>query len=204
MIDLNSLHPIASHALASRPSLAPAERGAYFVFFDSGQLLLERSGYLEFDDAFPFSIDGYDLLYVGATLGQLRARVLDHLTGNSRASSLRMTVGALLTIDLGLEPVGDGTRTYFHFGDGEKRLTDWIVAHTRVAFVPADDPFGIEKSVLASVPVPFNISERKKHAFSKYLMTLRSYFAGRPSAAARMVDLVSVGVSTTAGVPPVF
>jgi hypothetical protein len=107
-----------------------------------------------------------------------------------------MTVGALLTIELALEPVGDSTRTYFDFGDGEKRLSDWLIANTKVAWLPTDDPFGAEKAVLARVPVIFNISERKKHAYSKYLMTLRSYFAGRPSAAARLADLVSVGAGS--------
>lgn len=197
MIDLTSLRPTPAADLLAPAGQMPSEMGVYFIFFDSGQLLLERSGYLEFDDAFPISVDGFDLLYVGATMNRLRDRVKDHLTGNSRASSLRMTVGALLTLELRLEPVGDGSRTYFHFGDGERRLTDWLVSNTRVAFAPSANPFGDEKRVLTSVPVPFNISERKRHPYSKYLMTLRSYFAGRPNAAARFVDLVASGATLT-------
>ena len=197
MIDLDSLRPVPAVELVASDGCLPLDRGVYFIFFDSGQLLLERSGYLEFDDAFPFSKDGFDLLYVGATMNQLRRRVLDHLVGNSRVSSLRMSAGALLTLELGLDPVGDGSRTYFHFGDGERRLTDWLIANTRIAWMASFDPFRDEKDVLASVPVPFNISERKRHAYSKYLMTLRSYFAGRPNAAARFVDLVASGAPLT-------
>jgi hypothetical protein len=195
MIDLNSLHLLPAASIVAAPHQVPPDMGTYFIFFDSGQLLLERSGYLEFDDDFPISIDGFDLLYVGATMSQLRKRVLDHLTGNSRASSLRMTVGAVLALELGLEPIGDGSRTYFHFGDGEQRLTDWLVAHTRVAFVLTDDPFGDEKRAIAAAPVPFNISERKRHPYSKYLMSLRSYFAGRPTNAARYLDLATAGIN---------
>jgi hypothetical protein len=197
MIDLSALRPVPAAELTAPDGGLPLERGVYFIFFDSGQLLLERSGYLEFGDDFPFSKDGFDLLYVGATMSHLRRRVLDHLTGNSRSSSLRMTVGALLTLELGLDPVGDGSRTYFHFGDGERRLTNWLVANTRIACVPSVDPFHEEKQILANAPLPFNISERKRHPYSKYLMTLRSYFAGRPNAAARFVDLVASGAPLT-------
>ena len=91
-----------------------------------------------------------------------------------------MTVGALLASHLHLEPVGDGTRTYFDFGDGERRLTDWLCANTRVAVFPCEQPFVIEKSILRNVAVPFNISDRKRHGFSKYLMNLRAVYAGRP------------------------
>ena len=91
-----------------------------------------------------------------------------------------MTVGALLADELALEPVGDGTRTYFSFGDGERRLTEWLCAHTRVAFHSCQDPFALEKELLRFFPIPLNITERKRHPFSKYLMALRAVYAGRP------------------------
>lgn len=186
MIDLKRLSLTSSHQIASNPTLVPHEPGVYFVFFDSGTCLLEQCGYLEFDDTYPVSVDGYDLLYVGATMRDLRLRLMNHLTGNSRASSLRMTLGALLSEELHLEPVGDGTRTYFDFGDGERRLTDWIGAHTRVGFQACSNPFAIEKQLLKSIAAPLNITDRKRHAFSKYLMNLRGYYAGRPKCAGRL------------------
>lgn len=183
MFDVAQLQPLPSHLLVSDPARIPRSGGFYGVFFDSGQLLLERAGYQEFDTRWPFSKEGYDLLYVGATLTDLRHRALQHLVGNSRASTLRMTVGALLARDLALDPVGDGSRTYFDFGDGEQRLSDWLVTHTRLAVHECDDAFGHEKHLLRTVPIPLNITERKKHPFSRYLMTLRSYYAGRPKCA---------------------
>ena len=180
MLDLDTLDPIPSSRLAIEPTLLPAKSGAYFVFFDSGQLLLERSGYLEFDQTFPLSRDGFDLLYVGATADSLRLRAMQHVVGDSRSSSLRMTVGALVADDLNLDPVGDGSRTYFNFGDGERRLTEWLCAHTRVAVHVTDQPFVFEKALLRSLAVPFNISDRKRHPYSKYLMNLRALYAGRP------------------------
>lgn len=180
MINLAKLDLIPAARLWVDGSLIPASPGVYGIFFDSAQLLLERSGYLEFDSAFPLNRDGFDLLYVGATASDLRIRALQHLVGDSRSSSLRMTVGALLAEELALDPVGDGSRTYFSFGDGERRLSEWLAANTRLAFWECDTPFVLEKHLLRTYPVPFNISDRKRHPFSKYLMSIRAFYAGRP------------------------
>ena len=186
MIDINALKPVSSATLANNPLLISDDPGFYAVFFDSGTCLLEGSGYLDFDQAYPPAVEGFDLLYVGATLDSLRRRALQHVVGDSRSSSLRMTVGALLANDLDLEPVGDGSRTYFNFGDGERRLTSWLCAHTRVAVHPSSQPFVLEKALLREHFIPFNLSERKRHPFSKYLMALRAVYAGRSSNAAHL------------------
>ena len=196
MLDLNHLNMISSARLAANPSLIPAVPGTYMIFFDSGTLFLEQAGYLDFSAEFPLSIDGFDLLYAGATRDSLRVRALQHVVGDSRSSSLRMTVGALLAHELALEPVGDGTRTYFSFGDGERRLTDWLCAHTRVAVHPCDDPFALEKELLRSFPIPLNITERKRHAYSKYLMALRAVYAGRPHSQRTHLRLPSVATAS--------
>ena len=181
MIDLASLALTPSIEVVSDPAQIADGGGVYGIFFDSGQLLLEKAGYLEFDGGFPYSRDGYDLLYVGATGGTLRHRAIQHLVGNSRTSSLRMTVGAILADELILDPVADGSHCYFDFGDGEARLSAWLTSYTKVAVVPCDAPFVEELALLRTVPLPLNISERKRHRFSKYLMTLRAYYAGRPN-----------------------
>jgi hypothetical protein len=95
--------PIPSRQFVSQSHCGAKVRGVYGILFDCGQLLLECSGWLEFDERFPVCMDGFDLLYVGASLDPLRRRVLSHLTGNTRTSSLRMTVGAILSRELELE-----------------------------------------------------------------------------------------------------
>lgn len=189
MLDLNTLSPIPSSRLVVDAGLLPSEPGTYFVFFDSGQLLLERSGYLEFDQSYPFNLDGFDLLYVGATADSLRLCAMQQVVGDSRSSSLRMTVGALVADDLNLDPVGDDSRTYFNFGDGERRLTEWLCAYTRVAVHVTDQPFVVEKMLLRSLTVPFNISDRKRHPYSKYLTNLRALYAGWPKTERTSVPL---------------
>ena len=188
MIDLKTLSLAPAHRLLVNSALIPEEAGTYLVFVDSRQPLLERCGYLEFDKALPASIDGFNLMYVGATGDNLRSRVMAHLYGNTRGSSLRMTLGVLLADELGLEPVGDPHRSYFEFGDGELRLTDWLRANTRIAWHVSDEPFVTEKELLRSLPIPLNITDRKRHAFSRYLMALRCVYAGRPRSATGRVS----------------
>ena len=185
--------PIPSRQFVSQSHFGAKVRGVYGILFDCGQLLLECSGWLEFDERFPVCMDGFDLLYVGASLDPLRRRVLCHLTGNTRTSSLRMTVGAILSRELELEPTGAGNRTCYDFGAGEARLTEWLVNHTRVGLIPTPNPFGLEKTILRDVPLPFNISERRRHPYSKFLMAVRAYFAGRPKVGFGLADFERLG-----------
>ena len=88
-----------------------------------------------------------------------------------------MTVGALMRPELGLEPVTTPRRNYFDFGsDGEARLTDWMLAHTRVATAASAEPYVDERELLTTIPVPFM---RRRLPFSKYLMAQRAVMAGK-------------------------
>jgi hypothetical protein len=172
----------SAEVVAERGSTLGAA-GVYFVFFDALEGLLHRSGYYHFNPDRPYSQEGYELLYVGASVDPLSRRVLEHLNGNTKGSSLRMTVGALMSSELGLEPVTTPRRTYFDFGsDGEARLTDWMLAHTRVATAASAQPYADERELLTTIPLPFNISERRRHPFSKYLMAQRAVMAGKARA----------------------
>ena len=186
MLDFNSvgLHP--AQDVVSNSALGAKTRGVYGIFFDRKELLLERSGYLEFDNKLPMEVDDHHLLYIGASIDPLRRRVLTHLTGNSKGSSLRMTLGALLTEELLLDPIAGPSRGYYDFGHGEARLSEWIVRSTRIGFYPSDDPYDLERHILQSVPLPLNIDQRKKHRFSRYLLMLRGYYSARPKQRGRL------------------
>jgi hypothetical protein len=180
VINIESINPYASGRVLADTAIGASVRGVYAVLFDSDEGVLEKSGYLEFDKSPPIRVHGYDLMYIGASLDPLRRRVLAHLTGNTKGSTLRMTVGMILSTDLNLEPIGNRRHAYYDFGEGEYRLTEWLLTHTRVAFIESDDPFGLEWSILQQVPLPLNISHRKRHGFSKYLLAMRAYYAARP------------------------
>jgi hypothetical protein len=186
MLEFDSvpLHP--AQDVVSNAALGANTRGVYGIFFDRKALLLERSGYLEFDKTLPIEVDDHDLLYVGASIDPLRRRVLAHLTGNSKASSLRMTLGAILTEELLLDPIAGANRGYYDFGFGEARLSQWIVSTTRIGFYPSDDPYDLERDILRCVPLPLNIDQRKRHRFSRYLLMLRGYYSARPTQRGRL------------------
>ena len=175
-----NLRPSAD-IVAERGAALERADGVYFIFFDALEGLLQRLlPAIIFNPDRPYSQEGYELLYVGASVDPLSRRVLEHLDGNTNGSSLRMTVGALMRPELGLEPVTTPRRNYFDFGsDGEARLTDWMLAHTRVATAASAQPYVDERELLTTIPVPFNINERRRLPFSKYLMAQRAVMAGK-------------------------
>jgi hypothetical protein len=172
-----ALHP--SRSVVDDETIGRDVRGVYGIFFAEEERVLERCGYLDFDDRMPVVVDGAHLLYVGASVDPLRRRVLSHLTGNTKGSSLRMTLGALFADDLDLDPISNPRRNYYEFGFGENRLSDWIIGNTSVGFYASDDPYGAERRILTSVAVPLNIDWRKKHRYSRFLMNLRGVVCGR-------------------------
>ena len=74
MINFQSADLIPSRRVVTDMTLGTDGPGVYGIFFDSGQLLLEKSGYLDFDTEFPLSVDGYDTSPLGPSCGELRHR----------------------------------------------------------------------------------------------------------------------------------
>ena len=171
--------------------------GLYAIFSDPAQLLLERSGYMEFDQRPLLNVGGFDLLYLGATVGSLRQRVRCHLCGDSRGSSFRQSIGALLADELNLDPESFAGQSGFGFGEGEPRLTKWLMDHTAVVAVPCEDPFRLERELLINNPAPLNITGRRRHRFAKYLTSLKQLYCRRPQSTRQMIRH-----RTSLGLPP--
>jgi len=172
-------HP--STSIVANPALVPEAPGVYLIGIQSAQRFLNKVGYYDFDNKPPIVMEGFELCYAGATSASLRNRILDHLRCGSEVSSFRQSVGALIAGDLGLDVVGAHNRASLHFGDTEQRLTSWLMEHTSVSFATNDNPFLLERDLLHSIALPLNISERKRHPFSRYLLSLRATLARRPS-----------------------
>ncbi|HTK34706.1 MAG TPA: hypothetical protein VL358_05385 [Caulobacteraceae bacterium] len=151
--------------------------GVYMIFGDS-QELLEGTGYEETESRDPFRVGGVDLLYVGSS-STLRDRIACHFKDDSQASTFRMSMGCLLRQRLDLSVYPHLTKTYFHFGQGEGRLTRWLCQNTAVAIWPCAQAPELEKALIRNLPAPINISDRRTHPYSRYLLTLRSTANGR-------------------------
>jgi hypothetical protein len=126
------------------PSVVSAAPGVYAWYFKRAPANAPTDGWL--------TIDGKVLLYVGispkappangrpASRQSLRTRLRYHMRGNAEGSTLRLTLGCLLSEELGLQlrRVGSGNR--LTFCDGEKRLSEWLAENAFVAWEVTPEP----------------------------------------------------------------
>lgn len=141
---------------------APREKGVYAWWFTRGALAVPAREYA--------MTDGRELLYVGiaprrpAAAGQesksrLRARLLTHATKDASRSTLRLTLGSLLSDQLGLEFEMNAGRASWG-PRGESDLTSWIGEHARVSWVVDEEPWLIEDELLAGASLALNVDGR--------------------------------------------
>jgi len=140
----------------------------------------------------------HTLLYVGIAPKQTRGattkpsertlhcRLVDHFRGNAEGSTLRLTLGCLLSDLLGIQlrRVGSGRRSTFT-NVGEQVLDAWMAQNARVVWVTTDSPWEIEKVLLASLSLPLNL-QGNKHPFVPVLKQLRKAARDR----AKMLPIV--------------
>lgn len=170
----------------STPTPVPAVNGLYFWWFKQIPPGVPAKGCITYDD--------YTLLYVGISPDQrgkpnsrsnLRKRIKTHFSGNAAGSTLRRTLGVLLTGESSfpLRRVGSGSRmTFTH--PGEQWLDLWMEKNARVHWIPAEAPWELEDQLIASIPVPLNI-QGNAHDFRMTLSGMRSEAA----AEARLMEI---------------
>lgn len=170
----------------SAPSPVPAVNGIYFWWFKEIPLGVPAEGCITFDE--------YTLLYVGISPDQrgkpnsrsnLRKRIKTHYSGNAAGSTLRRTLGVLLSHESSfpLRRVGSGSRmTFTH--PGEQWLDAWMEKNAKVHWIPVEAPWELEDTLIASIPLPLNI-QGNAHEFKMTLSGMRSQAA----AEARLMEI---------------
>ena len=100
-------------------------------------------------------------------------RIRYHMRGNAYGSTLRLTLGCLLSDQLGIElrRVGSGKR--MTFAAGEAKLSAWMDENASVCWIETAKPWVIEAQFIASVCLPLNLDQNRSHAFHATLSTLR-------------------------------
>lgn len=160
-----------SDVLADR-RLVPAARGLYGWFFREVPPHVPVSDCEQLDDL--------TLLYVGIsprspTSGQnLRKRIRYHYRGNAEGSTLRQTLGVLLTdrSNYSLRRVGTGKRmTFTHLG--EQWLDAWMEANAFVTWTEHPEPWTVEAGVFARLSLPLNLQDNRHHPFQARLSAMR-------------------------------
>jgi hypothetical protein len=160
------LHPARLYSatnIASRPCPVPASAGVYAFYFNESPPGIDTSG--------SHRLDHHSLLYVGIapkpppkngrapSRATLRQRLRTHYYGNAEGSTLRRTLGCLLSEQLGikLRCVGSGGR-YTFSNPGEQRLDDWMRQHAFVTWVETSAPWELELQLLSSgLRLPLNV-----------------------------------------------
>jgi hypothetical protein len=170
----------------SVPSPVPTVNGIYFWWFKEIPPGVPAEGCITFDD--------YTLLYVGISPDQrgkpnsrsnLRKRIKTHYSGNAAGSTLRRTLGVLLSRESSfpLRRVGSGSRmTFTH--PGEQWLDAWMEKNAKVHWIPVEAPWELEDTLIASIPLPLNI-QGNAHDFRMTLSGMRSQAA----AEARLMEI---------------
>ncbi len=153
----------------------PQEPGAYAWFFKKVPHNVPTDGCI--------TKDGMTLLYVGISpdkIGKpnstqnLRKRITNHYRGNAEGSTLRRSLGVLLTrqSDFPLRRVGSGSRmTFTHLG--EQWLDEWMQNNAFVCWVEHPEPWKLEEELIGTLSVPLNIKGNKDHVFADSLSQLR-------------------------------
>ena len=152
----------------------PRGPGVYAWYFDQLPPAVPEGPYHIFGDR--------QLLYVGISpkpppkngtppsKQTVRHRLRYHCRGNAAGSTLRLTLGCLLGIEL--RRVGGGTRMTFG-PEGERSLSEWIGEHLRVACVGCEAPWEIEHFMIANFSLPLNLDQNKAHPHHMSLSALR-------------------------------
>lgn len=148
-----------------RPSPVPAMAGVYGWHFEQAP--------------HPDLVAGR-LLYVGiaprymanrTSTQNLRKRVRYHFRGNAAGSTLRLTLGCLLGLEL--RRVGSGKRMTFG-KEGEAALSQWMAENARVCWIEHAEPWTMESELISQLDLPLNLDQNRRNAFHRKLKELRA------------------------------
>ena len=106
----------------------------------------------------------------------LRKRIRNHSRGNASGSTLRMSLGCLLSDRLGIElrRYGGGHRR--QFGSGEAVLSEWMAENALVSWITDPEPWVAEGEVIAYLDLPLNL---QGNAFYAGLTAVRTHAVRR-------------------------
>lgn len=165
-----TIMPVAK--LIDQLDTIPAESGLYGCWFKTLPPQVPSAGCLQ--------VDNWTLLHIGVspsghnqkTTRHLRKRLADHLSGGANRSTLRMSLGCLLSEQLNLRLAPHGASKYLTFGAGEQRLSHWLQQHTGISWVVHSQPWSIKPDILNRYVLPLNI-KANDHPFVATLKHLR-------------------------------
>jgi hypothetical protein len=161
----------------SDPSPVPKSPGVYAWYFRNFPPEIPTADYLRFNDL--------TLLYIGISPSappkngkapskqNLFRRVRSHYRGNASGSTLRLSLGCLLSATLNIELRRAGSGNRLTFADGERRLSDWMEENAFVAWIERDEPWRIEEGLISTICLPLNLDQNRANRFHPVLSERR-------------------------------
>ncbi len=104
----------------------------------------------------------------------LRKRIRYHYRGNAYGSTLRLTLGCLLAQRLGIQLQRTGRTGRLTFGDGEKKLSEWMGTNAFVCWAETPAPWEVEEQLIRRVSLPLNLDQNSAHPFCRTLRACRA------------------------------
>ncbi len=103
-----------------------------------------------------------------------RKRIVYHYRGNAEGSTLRLSLGVLLSkeLDIKLGRVGSGKRMTLG-PEGEAKLSAWMSRNAYVSWVPHAQPWEPEDELIAHLNLPISLQGNSHNRFYRELKRLR-------------------------------
>jgi|GEM_PF-808603 hypothetical protein len=169
---------VGRQQVIGRSSIVPAEPGVYAWYFSKSP-----SNEIRLDDCWKWQ--ERHLLYIGISPEEppkngkppssqnLRKRIAYHMRGNAYSSTLRLSVGCLLSRSLRIQLQRVGTGTRMTFSVGEDILSNWLEENVSVTWVTHHEPWLLEAEAISSLYLPLNIDQNASHPFHSTLSAIR-------------------------------
>lgn len=175
---LNPSKLFSRQEVLARQSPLPRQPGVYAWFFKNVPPEVPSNDCVKWNDLL--------MLYVGISpklppisgspsKQTLWNRVRYHYNGNAEGSTLRLTLGCLLSdeLDIQLRRVGSGNRMTFT-KNGEGKLSEWMEKNAFVSWVEHPEPWNLEHELIKTLSLPLNLQDNREHHFHAQLSAIRS------------------------------
>jgi hypothetical protein len=162
----------------SKPCPVPKSPGVYACYFREvpPQLSFHRC----------IQKFGLTLLYIGISPSApprnkkppskqtLYDRIRNHFNGNAEGSTLRKTLGCLLSEELNIQlrRVGNGKR--MTFWAGEDKLDEWMGKKAFVTWLVIEKPWILEERLISELMLPLNLDKNKSNPNHDMVSKIRS------------------------------
>ncbi|MFZ2300449.1 MAG: hypothetical protein WAW10_01105 [Gallionella sp.] len=120
--------------------------------------------------------ENHTLLYVGQASKQtLHDRIRNHYCGKACSSTLRLTIGCLLSEELKIQLHCIGSSENKFKFDNEEKLSIWMKQNAFVVWIEDSDPRKLEKEIITdpNFSLPLNLANNHAHPFHETLSSIR-------------------------------